>query len=49
VNDLAGAGARLAIHHAGTTEELSDAVAVVPEIQTMGCEVTALGLRHYRC
>jgi NAD(P)-dependent dehydrogenase (short-subunit alcohol dehydrogenase family) len=26
---LAGAGARLAIHHAGTAEELSDAAAVV--------------------
>ena len=32
---LAGAGARLAIHHAGTTEELSDAGAVVREIQAM--------------
>jgi NAD(P)-dependent dehydrogenase (short-subunit alcohol dehydrogenase family) len=31
---LAGAGARLAIHHAGTTEELSDAAAVVRDIPT---------------
>jgi glucose 1-dehydrogenase len=40
---LAGAGARLAIHHAGTTEELDDAAAVVREIQTMGAEATAFG------
>ncbi|HTI80095.1 MAG TPA: SDR family oxidoreductase [Acetobacteraceae bacterium] len=33
---LAGAGARLAIHHAGTTEEASDAAGVVQEIQTSG-------------
>jgi hypothetical protein len=32
---LAGAGARLAIHHSGTTEELNDAAAVVQEIQSM--------------
>ena len=43
MNDLAGAGARLAIHHAGTTEELSDAVAVVRQIQAMGGEATAFG------
>ena len=40
---LAGAGARLAIHHAGTTEERSDAAAVVREIQAMGGEATAFG------
>jgi glucose 1-dehydrogenase len=40
---LAGAGARLAIHHAGTTEELSDAGAVVAEIQRMGGDATAFG------
>jgi glucose 1-dehydrogenase len=40
---LAGAGARLAIHHAGTTEELSDAAAVVREIQAMGAEAAAFG------
>jgi NAD(P)-dependent dehydrogenase (short-subunit alcohol dehydrogenase family) len=33
---LSGAGARLAIHHAGTVEEGSDAIAVVQEIQRMG-------------
>jgi glucose 1-dehydrogenase len=33
---LAGAGARLAIHHAGTAEETSDAASVVQEIQAMG-------------
>ena len=40
---LAGAGARLAIHHAGTAEELSDAAAVVREIQAMGGEAAAFG------
>ena len=40
---LAGAGARLAIHHAGTPEELSDAAVVVQEIQAMGGEATAFG------
>src|ERR1700728_5471284 len=35
---LAGAGARLAIHHAGTTEEADDAAAVVHEIQAAGGE-----------
>jgi NADP-dependent 3-hydroxy acid dehydrogenase YdfG len=40
---IAGAGARLAIHHAGTTEELSDAAAVVREIQPMAGEATAFG------
>jgi glucose 1-dehydrogenase len=38
---LAGAGARLAVHHAGTTEELRDATSVVAEIQAMGGEATA--------
>ena len=33
---LAGAGARLAIHHAGTTEEAADAGAVVTEIEASG-------------
>ncbi len=40
---LAGAGARLAIHHAGTTEELGDAAAVVREIQAIGGEAAAFG------
>ena len=40
---LAGAGARLAIHHAGTSEERSDAADVVREIQVMGGEATAFG------
>ena len=40
---LAGAGARLAIHHAGTAEELSDAAAVVREIQAVGGEAAAFG------
>jgi NAD(P)-dependent dehydrogenase (short-subunit alcohol dehydrogenase family) len=35
---LAGAGARVAIHHAGTTEEASDAATVLQEIQAMGSE-----------
>ncbi len=38
---LAGAGARLAIHHAGTEEEASDAAGVVREIQAMGGEASA--------
>jgi glucose 1-dehydrogenase len=40
---LAGAGARLAIHHAGTAEELRDAAAVVGDIQSMGGEAAAFG------
>jgi glucose 1-dehydrogenase len=40
---LAGTGARLAVHHAGTTEELNDAAAVVREIQSMGGEAAAFG------
>ncbi len=35
---FAGAGARLAIHHAGTQEEHRDATAVVRDIQAMGRE-----------
>ena len=35
------AGARLAIHHAGTAEETSDAAAVVEEIQAMGGQAAA--------
>ncbi|HBK08022.1 MAG TPA: short-chain dehydrogenase [Acetobacteraceae bacterium] len=38
---LAGAGARLAIHHAGTTEEVADADAVVQEIRAMGGDAAA--------
>jgi glucose 1-dehydrogenase len=38
---LAGAGARLAIHHAGTSEEHRDAAAVVQEIKAMGGQATA--------
>ena len=40
---LAGAGARLAIHHAGTAEERSDAAAVVAEIEAMGGKAAAFG------
>ena len=40
---LAGAGARLAIHHAGTAEELRDAGAVVQEIQSGGGDAKAFG------
>ena len=40
---LAGAGARLAIHHAGTAEENSDAAAVVQEIQMMGGTAASFG------
>jgi NAD(P)-dependent dehydrogenase (short-subunit alcohol dehydrogenase family) len=40
---LAGAGARLAIHHAGTAEEAQDATAVVSEIQAGGGDATAFG------
>jgi glucose 1-dehydrogenase len=40
---LAGAGARLAIHHAGTAEEASDAAAVAREIQGMGGQAAAFG------
>lgn len=40
---LAGAGARLAIHHAGTEEEARDAAAVVAEIKADGGEAMAFG------
>ena len=40
---LAGAGARLAIHHAGSPEEHSDAAGVVQEIQAKGGDVAAFG------
>ena len=46
---LAGAGARLAIHHAGTSEERSDAADVVREIQGMGGEATAFGQEFSAC
>ena len=38
---LAGAGARLAIHHAGSAEEQHDADAVVREIEAMGGQAVA--------
>jgi NAD(P)-dependent dehydrogenase (short-subunit alcohol dehydrogenase family) len=40
---LAGAGARVAIHHAGTPEEASDAAAVLREIQVMEGEAAVFG------
>ncbi len=40
---LAGAGARVAVHHAGTEEEAADAAAVVAEIQAMGGRAAAFG------
>jgi glucose 1-dehydrogenase len=40
---LAGAGARLAIHHAGTPEEASDAAGVVREIEAIGGQAAAFG------
>lgn len=40
---LAGAGARLAIHHAGTDEEARDASAVVREIEQAGGTARAFG------
>jgi len=40
---LAGAGARLAIHHAGTAEEAADADAVVREIEQAGGAAHAFG------
>lgn len=40
---LAGAGARLAIHHAGTAEEARDAEAVVQEITQAGGQARAFG------
>jgi hypothetical protein len=41
--ERAGAGARLAIHRAGTLEESSEAGAVVRDIQAMGGEAAAFG------
>jgi glucose 1-dehydrogenase len=40
---LAGAGARLAVHHAGTAEEATDADAVVREIERAGGTARAFG------
>jgi NAD(P)-dependent dehydrogenase (short-subunit alcohol dehydrogenase family) len=40
---LAGAGARLAIHHAGTPEEAADADGVVREIEQAGGTARAFG------
>lgn len=40
---LAGAGARVAVHHAGSEEEVADAAAVVAEIQAGGGEAAAFG------
>ena len=40
---LAGVGARLAVHHAGTTEEAGDAGAVVKEIEQGGGTARAFG------
>ncbi len=40
---LAGAGARLAIHHAGTAEEAADAAAVVAEITAARGEAREFG------
>ena len=40
---LAGAGARLAVHHAGTPQERSDAEDVVREIQALGSDARAFG------
>ncbi|MGE0420445.1 MAG: SDR family NAD(P)-dependent oxidoreductase, partial [Acetobacteraceae bacterium] len=40
---LAGAGARVAIHHAGTEEEARDATAVVAEIVANGGDARSFG------
>ncbi len=40
---LAGAGARLAIHHAGTPEEAGDAAEVAKEIAAMGGQAVVFG------
>lgn len=40
---LAGAGARLAIHHRGTADEAADAAGVVAEIEAAGGEARAFG------
>ena len=38
---LAGAGARIAVHHTGTPEETADATGVVHEIRALGSEAAA--------
>jgi len=38
---LAGAGARIAVHHAGTEKEAADAASVVREIEAIGSEAAA--------
>jgi glucose 1-dehydrogenase len=40
---LAGAGARVGVHHAGSAEECDDADTVVREIQALGGEAAAFG------
>jgi len=40
---LAGAGAAIAVHHAGTEEEARDAASVVAEIEALGREARAFG------
>jgi glucose 1-dehydrogenase len=40
---LAGLGARLAVHHAGTEEEARDAAGVVAEIRAAGGQAEAFG------
>lgn len=40
---LGGAGAQVAVHHAGTTEEAADAGSVVQEIMAMGQTAAAFG------
>jgi NAD(P)-dependent dehydrogenase (short-subunit alcohol dehydrogenase family) len=40
---LAGAGARVAVHHAGSSEEATDAAAVVREIHAIGQDAAAFG------
>lgn len=40
---LAAAGARIAVHHAGTTEEASDAANVVREIEALGGAAVVFG------
>jgi glucose 1-dehydrogenase len=40
---LAGAGARVAIHHAGTAEEAADAAAVVRDVEALDGQAAAFG------
>jgi glucose 1-dehydrogenase len=40
---LAGAGARVAVHHAGTDEEAADAAGVVAEIHALGAQGASFG------